>query len=64
MESVLQGSKILLLDENMDSLTAVIKAHEKQIGDVLILKIGRFGGITKLKQVFTLRISLNISDYF
>ena len=35
----------------MDSLHAVLKAHVLDVGDVLIFKIGRLGGITKLKQV-------------
>ena len=35
----------------MDSIHAVLKAHALDVGDVLVLKIGRLGGITKLKQV-------------
>ena len=35
----------------MDSVHAVLKAHALDVGDVLIFKIGRLGGITKLKQV-------------
>ena len=41
----------MLLDENMDSIHAVLKAHALDVGDVLVFKIGRLGGITKLKQV-------------
>ena len=35
----------------MGSIHAVLKAHALDIGDVLVFKIGRLGGITKLKQV-------------
>ncbi len=46
-----QTSRTLLLDENVENLHAVLKAHALDVGDVLIFKLGRLGGITKLKQV-------------
>ena len=35
----------------MDSVHAILKAHALDVGDFLVFKIGRLGGITKLKQV-------------
>ena len=46
----------------MDSIHAVLKAHALDVGDVLVFKIGRLGGITKLKQVFSPFVSSSNTD--
>ena len=46
-----QANRPLVLDESINSLTSVISAHESGPGNILALKIGRLGGITKARQV-------------
>ena len=37
----------------MDGVQALLKAHALDAGDIFVFKIGRMGGITKIKQVHT-----------
>ena len=54
-----------ILDENMDSLEAILKAHKLNACDVINLKISKFGGLTKAKQVIWSQkfyFSINVLD--
>ena len=49
-----------VLDENIDSLTPLIKGHADQAMDVINIKISKFGGLTKAKQARDLGIELGL----
>ena len=40
-----------ILDENMDSIEAILTAYKHNACDVINLKISKFGGLSKAKQV-------------
>ena len=46
-----QAGRTVKLDENIPDIHAVIKSFEDKFGDILTLKIGRIGGLTKTRQV-------------
>jgi L-alanine-DL-glutamate epimerase-like enolase superfamily enzyme len=50
-----------ILDEVIDSLGAVLKAHADLAADVINLKIGKVGGLTKAKQIRDLCVALGIA---
>ena len=50
-----------ILDECMDSVQSVLRAWKDQAVDIINLKIGRFGGISKAKLIRDLCVSLGIS---
>jgi len=50
-----------VLDENIDSLQALLRAHADGAMDVVNLKISKLGGLTKLKQARDLCIDLGIA---
>ena len=47
-----------ILDENVDDIHSLVKAHADHSADVVNLKISKLGGLTKMKQVLD-----NIGDY-
>jgi L-alanine-DL-glutamate epimerase-like enolase superfamily enzyme len=49
-----------VLDENIDSLSALLRAHQDGAMDVVNLKISKLGGITKTRQARDLCVSLGI----
>lgn len=49
-----------VLDESIDSLEALLRAHSDQAMDVVNLKISKLGGLTKTHQVRDLCVSLGI----
>jgi len=51
-------SKPFILDENIDSLDALLKAHQDGAMDCINLKISKVGGLTKAKQIRDLCVSL------
>jgi cis-L-3-hydroxyproline dehydratase len=50
-----------VLDETIDSLEALLRAHAAGAMDVVNLKIGKVGGLTKAKQIRDLCVSLGIA---
>lgn len=50
-----------VLDENIDSLTPLIRGHADQAMDVINIKISKFGGLTKAKQARDLAIELGLA---
>ena len=46
-----QTGRAVKLDENIPDIHAGIKSFEDKFGDILTLKIGRIGGLTKTRQV-------------
>ena len=46
-----QAGRAVKLDENIPDIHAVIKSFGDKFGDILTLKIGRIGGLTKTRQV-------------
>ncbi len=50
-----------ILDENIDGLQALLKAHADGAMDVINLKISKVGGITKARQIRDLCVSLGIA---
>ncbi|MCC7434956.1 MAG: mandelate racemase/muconate lactonizing enzyme family protein [Methanoregulaceae archaeon] len=49
-----------VLDENIDSLAALMRAHQDRAMDVVNLKISKLGGLTKIRQLRDLCVSLGI----
>ena len=49
-----------VLDENIDSLSALLRAHQDGAMDVVNLKISKLGGITKTRQLRDLCVALGI----
>lgn len=49
-----------VLDENIDSLGALLQAHQDRAMDVVNLKISKLGGLTKTRQLRDLCVSLGI----
>ena len=49
-----------VLDENIDSLSALMRAHQDRAMDVVNLKISKLGGLTKIRQLRDLCVSLGI----
>jgi len=52
--------KPFVLDENIDSLQAFLRAHEDGAMDVVNLKISKLGGLTKTRQIRDLCVSLGV----
>lgn len=50
-----------VLDENIDGLQALLKAHGDGAMDVINLKISKVGGLTKAKQIRDLCVTLGIA---
>lgn len=50
----------LILDENIDSLDMLLRAHGDRAMDVINLKISKVGGLTKARQIRDLCVSLGI----
>jgi L-alanine-DL-glutamate epimerase-like enolase superfamily enzyme len=50
-----------VLDENIDSLTAILKGQQDLAMDVVNIKISKFGGLTKARQARDLCASLGIA---
>jgi L-alanine-DL-glutamate epimerase-like enolase superfamily enzyme len=50
-----------VLDEVIDSLEALLRAHSKRAMDVVNIKISKFGGLTKARQARDLCVSLGIA---
>lgn len=50
-----------VLDENIDSLAALLRASRDLAMDVVNLKISKFGGLTKIKQARDLCVSLGLA---
>ncbi len=50
-----------ILDENIDGLQALLRAHGDGAMDVINLKISKVGGLTKARQIRDLCISLGIA---
>ena len=50
-----------VLDESVDSVDVLLRGHADRAMDVVNLKISKLGGITKLKQVRDLCVSLGIA---
>ena len=50
-----------VLDESIDTIDCLLRAHADQAMDVVNLKISKFGGLTKLKQARDLCVSLGIA---
>ena len=46
-----------ILDENIDSVNALLRVHKDKAADVVNLKISKLGGLTKTKQVIDLLTS-------
>ena len=51
MIMLLQAGRKLVLDENMTDVNAIIKSHQEKVGEVITLKVMRFGGLTRTRQV-------------
>ena len=47
---------MLKLDESLPDVHAVIRSYQEKVGDILTLKVGRIGGLTKTKQVKSLHL--------
>jgi L-alanine-DL-glutamate epimerase-like enolase superfamily enzyme len=50
-----------VLDETIDSVEVLLRAHEKDAMDVVNLKISKVGGLTKARQIRDLCVSLGIA---
>ncbi|ELT87567.1 hypothetical protein CAPTEDRAFT_228474 [Capitella teleta] len=50
-----------VLDENVDSLHSLLRAHADQAADVVNIKISKLGGLTKARQVRDLCVTLGIA---
>jgi L-alanine-DL-glutamate epimerase-like enolase superfamily enzyme len=50
-----------VLDENVDSIEMLLKAHAEGAMDVINLKISKVGGLTKAKQIRDLCVTLGIA---
>ena len=50
-----------VMDENIDGLPILLRAHEDDAMDVVNIKISKFGGLTKAKQARDLCVSLGIA---
>jgi len=50
-----------ILDENIDGLQALLRAHHDGAMDVINLKISKVGGLTKARQIRDLCVSLGIA---
>jgi L-alanine-DL-glutamate epimerase-like enolase superfamily enzyme len=50
-----------VLDESIDSINSLLRAHADRAMDVLNIKISKFGGLTKAAQVRDLCVSLGIA---
>ena len=50
-----------VLDETIDSIEALLTAHRDDAMDVVNIKIGKFGGLTKARQARDLCVSLGIA---
>lgn len=50
-----------VLDENIDSLSMLLRGHADQAMDVVNLKISKLGGLTKTRQVRDLCVALGIA---
>ena len=50
-----------VLDENIDSLANLLRAHQDLAMDVVNIKISKLGGITKARQVRDLCVSLGLA---
>ena len=50
-----------VMDEHIDGMDVLMKAHADQATDVVNIKISKFGGLTKAKQARDLCISLGIA---
>lgn len=50
-----------VLDENIDSLSPLLRAHSDRAMDVINIKISKFGGLTKARQARDLAIHLGIA---
>ena len=50
-----------VIDENIDSLTPLLRGHADGAMDVVNLKISKLGGLTKLKQARDLCVELGIA---
>ncbi|MEQ1822075.1 MAG: cis-3-hydroxy-L-proline dehydratase [Fimbriimonadaceae bacterium] len=50
-----------ILDENIDSLEALLRAHGDRAMDAVNIKISKLGGLTKARQVRDLCVSLGIA---
>ena len=61
-----QITQPFILDESIDSIEALLGAHQQKAMDAINLKIAKVGGLTKAKQVrdlcVTLGIPMNIED--
>lgn len=51
----------IVLDESIDSIRSLVRAYEDSAMDVVNVKIGKFGGLTKAKLVRDLCIQLGIA---
>jgi L-alanine-DL-glutamate epimerase-like enolase superfamily enzyme len=51
----------LVLDESIDSLDVLLRGHADRAMDVVNLKIGKLGGLTKSRQARDLCVSLGIA---
>ncbi len=49
-----------ILDENIDGIAALLRAHQDGAMDVINLKISKVGGLSKARQIRDLCVSLNI----
>lgn len=49
-----------ILDENIDGIEALLRAHNDGAMDVINLKISKVGGLTKARQLRDLCVALNI----
>lgn len=49
-----------ILDENIDGIDALLRAHQDGAMDVINLKISKVGGLSKARQIRDLCVSLNI----
>ncbi len=54
-------AKPFILDENIDGLQALLRAHADGAMDVINLKISKVGGLTKARQIRDLCVSLGIA---
>ena len=50
-----------VLDETIDSLEALLRAHQDRAMDVVNIKIGKVGGLTRARQLRDLCVSLGIA---
>lgn len=50
-----------VLDENIDSLTPLLRAHADRAMDVINIKISKFGGLTRARQARDLAVHLGLA---